>query len=466
MKRIVFTIVFVLSQLVLSAQPLSCTSQDISWNQLIGKDLVLYRYGALKDGYFGQWYQFTNPAKDKPVEQFVLKDASHFVWQYSLNGDFERTCKINGRELIVPQKIFGNERFCITFAKDEVVYTLGDDGITRAFYILNPNPSAEMLPQSFHAEKGFCNGELDDLLPYVTDNTYLKDFPMGRHYFNARALTPEMKKYLQEPVQPKLPDGTIQKAFDVVLYPHGKPVVSDVNQKSFSDCNFVSVLTDMAYLYPDFIQSILRQEKDGTFLVKMFDPVGNPITVAVGNQFPYKGKVSYYCCGQDGNPTWATVLEIAAIKYVEAYQMIREVSGCNAEYMTPMFTGDGRSICIQPRKLSQQDLTRVITTCLKNGIMVNGGFLQGNLPLDHHSTISDHGHTFLLPQQGGALFAIRNPWGVAPNSHIMNVMATDKAVTDVIDIRLISPGAAAKFFNPKALKPIDKSVFHQTAVFN
>ena len=54
MKRIVFTIVFVLSQLVLSAQPLSCTSQDISWNQLIGKDLVLYRYGALKDGYFGQ----------------------------------------------------------------------------------------------------------------------------------------------------------------------------------------------------------------------------------------------------------------------------------------------------------------------------------------------------------------------------------------------------------------------------
>lgn len=466
MKRIVFTIVFVLSQLVLSAQPLSCTSQDISWNQLIGKDLVLYRYGALKDGYFGQWYQFTNPAKDKPVEQFVLKDASHFVWQYSLNGDFERTCKINGRELIVPQKIFGNERFCITFAKDEVVYTLGDDGITRAFYILNPNPSAEMLPQSFHAEKGFCNGELDDLLPYVTDNTYLKDFPMGRHYFNARALTPEMKKYLQEPVQPKLPDGTIQKAFDVVLYPHGKPVVSDVNQKSFNDCNFVSVLTDMAYLYPDFIQSILRQEKGGTFRVKMFDPVGNPITVAVGNQFPYKGKVSYYCCGQDGNPTWATVLEIAAIKYVEAYQMIREVSGCNAEYMTPMFTGDGRSICIQPRKLSQQDLTRVITTCLKNGIMVNGGFLQGNLPLDHHSTISDHGHTFLLPQQEGALFAIRNPWGVAPNSHIMNVMATDKAVTDVIDIRLISPGAAAKFFNPKALKPIDKSVFHQTAVFN
>ena len=72
----------------------------------------------------------------------------------------------------------------------------------------------------------------------------------------------------------------------------------------------------------------------------------------------------------------------------------------------------------------------------------------------------------LFRSQEGALFAIRNPWGVAPNSHIMNVMATDKAVTDVIDIRLISPGAAAKFFNPKALKPIDKSVFHQTAVFN
>lgn len=75
MKRTVFLIVFVLSQLVLSAQPLGCTSQEISWDQLIGKEMVLYRYGDLKDGYIGQWYQFTNPAKDKPVEQFVLKDA-------------------------------------------------------------------------------------------------------------------------------------------------------------------------------------------------------------------------------------------------------------------------------------------------------------------------------------------------------------------------------------------------------
>lgn len=476
MKRISFF--FILSQFVIIAfaQPLRTVSQNIGWEQLIGKTLVLSRYGILARGNHGQWhsyglmensdinimdnvcfgqqYTFTNPAKDKPVEQFVLKDATHFVWQYSLNGDFQRVCKICGKDLILTEELFGNKCFHIIYSKDEVIYTLGDDKITRVFYIYNSNPSPEMLPISYYSKNGFCNGELDDLLPYATDNTYLKDFPLGRHYFNARRLTPEMEKYLTQPALADLPNQTENKAFDVVLYPQGKPVVTDVNQNACGDCNFMSVLADMAFLYPDFIKSIITKEKDGTFRVKMFAPDGKRITVAVSNKFPVHNGNFYYCSTADGQPNWATVLEVAAIKYIAAYQMIGGVQGCNAEMMTPMFTGDGRSFCIQPSKLSQADLTRMITICLKNGIMVNGGFQKGQMELDHHTTISDHGHTFLLSGREDALFAIRNPWGRSTNSYIMHVTKEDSKVTDVIDIRIISPGAAAQYFKPTELKPI------------
>lgn len=458
MKRIVTTGILILSHLLMLAQPQGCVSQDVTWQQLIGKVLILSRFGILENGCFGQKYVFTNPAKDKPVEQLVLKDATHFTWQYANTGDFERTCRIEGRELIVPDSLFGNGHFRISFAKDEVIYTQGDDGLTRTFYIFNPKPTQEMLPLSYNAKEGFCNGELDDLLQYATDNTYLKDFPMGRHYFNARALTPEMAEYLSKPVQPKLPEETVAKTYDVTLYPHGKPVVTDVNQKGFGDCNFVAVLTDMAYLYPDFIQSIISKQKDGTFRVKMFDPQGNRITVAVGKEFPVKNGHPYYSCSESNSPTWATVMEIAAIKYVEAYQTIGQVQGCNAEYMTPMFTGDGRSFCIQPGKLSKYELARMITTCLQNGIMVNGGFLKDGLAIENYSTLANHGHTFLLPQREKALYAIRNPWGGGINSRIMNVEEYEEELASVIDIRLISAGAAARYFHPENLRPIDKSL--------
>ena len=426
------------------AQSTRIVSQDISWEQLIGKQMILARYGGLEDGFF-KWYRHTNPAKDKPVEQFMLTDKEHFVWQYSLNGDFERSCRIEGRDLILSEKLFDNERFRIIFAMNEMVYTLGDDGITRAFYIYNPKPTTEMLPLSYQHKKGFCDGELDDLLQYATDNTYLKGFPMGRHYLNACKLTPEMKKFLSEPVSPKFPVGSDVKEYDVELFPEGRPYLSDVNQRLAEDCNFASIMTEMAYMYPLFIKNIISKKKDGTFRVKMFDPEGKRITVAVGNKFPFYKDVTIYSGGMDSKPSWVTVLEVAAIKYITAYKILSGLEGCNAEMVTPMFTGDGRSFCIQPGKLSQEDLTRMITTCLNNGMMVNGGFLKSDVPLDSHETVADHGHTFMLPIEEDALFSIRNPWGREPNWHIMNVRKADKEVTDMIDIRVISPGVAQKY---------------------
>jgi hypothetical protein len=55
-----------------------------------------------------------------------------------------------------------------------------------------------------------------------------------------------------------------------------------------------------------------------------------------------------------------------------------------------------------------------------------------------------HGYTFLPPQKSGSLYSIRDIDGTGDTDGIMNVTTNDEAVAPLINIRIISPGAAAK----------------------
>jgi thiol-disulfide isomerase/thioredoxin len=310
-----------------------------------------------------------------------------------------------------------------------------------------------MLPVSVGSKRGFCNGKLDDLLPTITDITYSSQTPMGRHFLFHLQPSDEDKAWLQSTKE--VFDGATEeiKAFDINLFPYGKPVLADVHQKGVDDCNAMSVLADMAFLYPEFIKSIIHKEAADSFRVDMYDPEGNPIVVCVSNRFPVReGGYPIFCVGEHDNYNWISIMEKAAMKWIKVYNHINVISGCNAEMITPMFTGDGRSFCIQPGRLESKDLSRMVNTCLEHGMMVNGGFLKSDIPLDGHKTIAKHGHSFLPPQRKGALYAIRNPWGGGANDHIMNVMSDNTVVPPLIDIRVISPGAAAQFFDKKAIR--------------
>lgn len=433
---------------------LSAVAERSGWSQLIGKTLVLYRYGMMQ----GRWFEksnYPNPAGKAPMEQMVLVDSTHLSWKYSGQGNFEIKCSIQDTVLNLEQPLFGNYQLRIISREDEVVL-VGAKDVTRAFFIHDANPSLSVLPASCNSEKGFCNGVIDDLIPSITDLTYHSKTPMGRHFLYYKPLGDEQKKWFetaQEEFFNKGPEEETMKSFDINLYPHGKPVLADVNQKSLNDCNAVSVLANMAFLYPDFIRSIIHQESPDSFRVDMFDPEGNPIVVCVNNKFPVnKNGYPVFCVGKDNQPNWISILEKAAMKWVYAYQHMNwgsctGLNGCNSEMITPLFTGDGRSFSIQPGRLSGEELARIINTCLEHGMMVNGGFLEADIPLDAHKTVSKHGHTFLPPQRPGALYAIRNPWGHGKDNHIMNVMNTDSIVFPLIDIRIISPGKAAKYFH-------------------
>lgn len=430
----------------------SMTASATDWSELIGKELVLYRWGELRDNCFS-WIRTTNPAGERPVERMVLTDATHLVWKYSMDGDFTRECSIEGEVLTLKEPLFDNEHLRIVECDGEVLLISGEDKLTRAFSILNPKPEPSQLPASVGSKKGFCDGKLDDLLPYITDVTYSSRTAMGRNFLYHRQASPEDKAWLESTKEVFDGEKGQIKAFGVNLFPNGKPVLADVHQKSINDCNAMSVLADMAFLYPEFIKSIIHQEAADSFRVDMFDPDGKPITVCVSNRFPVReGGYPIFCVGEGDTYCWISIMEKAAMKWIKVYNHINNsIEGCNAEWITPMFTGDGRSFCIQPGRLGSKDLARMINICLENGLMVNGGFLKRDIPLDGHKTISQHGHTFLPPQRKGALYAIRNPWGNIPNNHIMNVMSDNTVVPPLIDIRVISPGAAAKFFDKKAV---------------
>lgn len=421
-------------------------AQTCDWSELIGKKLVLSRWGHMMDGFFLE-YNFTNTFGEKPMEQLVLTDSTHFEWKYSLSGDFRRECKLKGNVMDIDPPFWNNRHITIFQRKGNVVLTEGEDKLIRAFYIHEDQPAPESLPASCVSEKGFCDGKLDDLMSVFIDFTYHEVTPMGRHFLFCLPAGNDEKKWLESTDEYFTSSQGTVKAFDVNLYPNGKPVTADVNHKLLEDYNVVSVLASMAYLYPEFIRSIIHQESPESFRVDMFDPMGKPIVVRVSNRFLLTSdRRQNYCAGKDDLPNWSTILEKAAAKWTKVYQHIYHIEGCFPEMITPMFTGDGRSFCVKPGQLSSQDLSRVINTCLQHGMMINGGFLKAGIPLDGHKTEVMQGHSFLPPQKAGALYAIRNPQGKGDDDHIMNVMPADKDVPPLIDIRVISPGVAAKYF--------------------
>lgn len=434
----------VLLSLILMMLPFNLASQQCEWSEFIGKDLVLYRYGRLIDGVFTD-YVFTNPAGVTPMETLVLADSTHFDWKYSLTGDFHREMELKGSKIELNPPFWNNRYISIVQRNGNVIMTEGHDGISRVFYIPEPQPSPESLPVSCNSKNGFCDGKLDDLMPFFTDFTFHSATPMGRHFLYVLKLENDMKEWLESTDEDFTLTSGVAKSVEVKLYPNGEPVLNDLNQKCLNDCNTITILSSLAFKYPNFIKSIIHQESAESFRVDMFDPMGKPIVVRVSNRFPFtlEGK-PILCSGKDDQPNWSTILEKAAMKWIKVYEHISNIEGSNSEWIAPMFTGDGRSFCVQPSKLSAKDLARVITTCLDYGLIVNGGFLKEKVPIDGLETRIYHGYSFLPPQKDGSLYSLRDPYGTGDANGVMNIMPTDETVPPLINLRILSPGAAAK----------------------
>lgn len=298
---------------------------------------------------------------------------------------------------------------------------------------------------------------IDDLMAFADGWSTSSETPMGSHFNGRHVTTDEDRAWLLDPNNE--PDVKLYnqdwelKEFPVTLYPFGDPLPADVNQHAIGNCCALAIFGSMAYIYPDFIRSLITDNGDNTYTVDMFDPQGNPVQVRVSNKFFADSGGNMPCCtGKDGKATWSTVLEKAMMKWQRLYKVNENVNGIGSEHVAPLFTGDGDSFAFAPGKLGTSDLTRAVQVSLAQGKIMVGGFNRADIyaPDGSGSTVTGHAWTLMWTANSSAQFAMRNPWGFCSNADgkldgVLNVFNGEMIPT--IDLRIINPGKAAEYGN-------------------
>ena len=280
------------------------------------------------------------------------------------------------------------------------------------------------------------------------------------HFFTFRANQPttdEERAWLGDPT--KEPDGSRCNIanpypplfdFQVDLYPYGKPMMADANQRGIGDCCAVAVLASLAYCYPDFIQSIITDNGDNTYTVKMFDPNHERVDVCVSNKF-WAGDPGYLSAASGKGPaqaTWATVLEKALMKYREVYYGNPNLGGIGTPDVGAPFTGCGYGFAynFNSTVLTVEDWRRLVQVLLIKGYYMVGGFWVPDVPLIGGATITGHAFSYMHSTDPTALFAMRNPWGNGTTDGLLLMPSDNTVLTAQTNVWIFEPGEAVSEF--------------------
>lgn len=307
--------------------------------------------------------------------------------------------------------------------------------------------------------QGDVANNIDDLMSLSGGDTFDASTPMGNHYANKHVTTDEDKAWLTDAAnEPDLlasAPGLHWADFEVTaLYPNGDPSPADVNQHAIGDCSALAVFASFAYMYPQFTQSLIKDNGDQTYTVSMFDPQGKKINVTVSSKFlaDNNGNIQNVA-GKNNQITWATILEKAMMKWEHVYQVNSDIGGIGSEHVAPLFTGNGGSFSFAPGKLTIEQLGRAVNVSMSQGKIVVGGFTQSYIQIGSsiYETVSGHAFTMMTTTKPDAFFSMRNPWGFSPttgadDNHSDGVLdiVDDGTIPQMIDLRIINPGIAAE----------------------
>ena len=293
--------------------------------------------------------------------------------------------------------------------------------------------------------------DFEDLMSKAGGSSFSSLTPMGSHYANRHITTDEDRAWFNdasnEPPAPEHVSHLKLVEFPVNLFPFGKPVPADVNQHAIGDCGGLAAMASMAYLYPDFVKKLIKDNGDKTYTVSMFDPQGKPLKVTVSSKFlSDNGSNIDAVSGKNNTATWSTILEKALMKWNCIYKANTDIGGIGSEHIPPLFTGEGNSFSFAPEVLSAKELARVVRAALVQGKFVIGGFNRGDLPIDGSKTVTAHAYTMTHSTDRSALFSMRNPWGGNPDvsgslDGVLNV-PNNTTIPKIIDLRIVDPGIA------------------------
>ena len=280
-------------------------------------------------------------------------------------------------------------------------------------------------------------------------STFSQITPMGKHFERYAAATDEDKEWLANPSnQPDanwldIGDFKSWTAKTITLYPFTTPTPADVNQHSIGDCCMCAVFASFAYIYPEWIKSII--EKNGNnYTVHMFDPMGNPIDVVVDNKLLCNSSGSCaQVSGKNGKFDWATIMEKALMKWETRFKC-NNIGGIGTEHAAPPFTGNGNSYSYDwGDKLYVSEYRLLVDYALSNGMISVGGFHESGVMCGELETVTGHAFTVMYADEGADYsHVMRNPWGNGgyPLDGKLKI-PFKREVLRLVDFRLVYPGA-------------------------
>ena len=296
---------------------------------------------------------------------------------------------------------------------------------------------------------------LNDLLILGDNYTNHPDTPMGNYFVNNHVTTDSDRQWLSNAVNDPSPlnDYYSFREYEVNLYPYGSPLPIDVNHCGLSNRSLAAVLAEMAYLYPNFIKSIIIDHKSKIYTVKMYDPQGMPVNVTVNSTFLGNHDEMKSIGGKDGQANWATVMEKAIMKWNDIYQVFKNIRQIKMGHVLTMFTGDGTSFNIGINILSSKQLNQAVNVAFNNGLAVIGVFRKSGLDVNGIKVEESLEYSVMLSSRSGALFAMRNPNGCHENGsegddgvlHIMN----NETIPPTIELHFFYPGDASNYLRNK-----------------
>ena len=262
--------------------------------------------------------------------------------------------------------------------------------------------------------------------------------PMGKHFEGYAAATDEDKAWLADPNNQ--PDASWHElsgswtAKTITLYPFGSPVPADINQHGIGDCCMCAVFASFAYIYPEWIKSIIHKNGNN-YTVNMFDPQGNAIDVVVDNKM-----LDSQLTGKNGKYDWGSVMEKALMKWETRFKC-NKIGGIGTEHAAPPFTGNGNSYSFSPDKLYNSEFDLVVDYALSHGMISVGGFNVGGLMCGELETVTGHAFTVMYPDEGADYkFVMRNPWGNGGTTDGKLKIPAKREILKTIDFRLVFPG--------------------------
>ena len=294
--------------------------------------------------------------------------------------------------------------------------------------------------------------DVSRILERSEGSTFSSITPMGKHFENRPETTDEVRTWLRTASnEPTITDGDGRFQWvehPVTLYPFGRPLPADIHQRGIGDCCAVASFASMAFVHPDFIQSIIKDNGDKTYTISMYDPMGKPIEVSVTSKFLSNENGDHFTsCGKNVVLNWGTVLEKALMKYRHIYWKNYNLGGIPQQEVNPLFTGKGDLVyCWGPGKLTNEEMTKVVRTGLAQGYFVTGGFNKAQ-NIGNQGTVTMHCYSGMYSSDPYALFAMRNPWGGdGEKDGVLNI-PNDNRIPPTIDIMLMHPGSATEKSN-------------------